>query len=302
MVDPNAKASASSAAPTGRILVTGATGTVGHAVVQQLAQQDAPVVAAVRNPARVRQTLSAPAVAFDFHEPVTYDNAFRGVAKLFLVRPPAIAAVWQSMFPALRAAQRAGVQHVVFLSLLGAEQNPLVPHRWIEWYLQSLEMDWTFLRPSFFMQNLSTTHREEIRDRNEIFVPAGEGATSFIDARDIAAVAVRALTEAGHENAAYALTGPEALTYAEVADVLSDVLGRPIRYRDPSLLDFVQRHLGERPLGLVLVMAGIYLTARLGLAARTTPDVQRLLARPPTPFRQFAEDHQARWAPSSRAS
>jgi uncharacterized protein YbjT (DUF2867 family) len=270
-------------------------------VVRQLAQQDAPVVAAVRDPERARQALPVPAVAFDFHEPATYDNAFRDVEKLFLVRPPAIAAVWRSIFPALRAAQRAGVRHVVFLSLLGAEQNPLVPHRWIEWYLQSLEMDWTFLRPSFFMQNLSTTHREEIRDRDEIFVPAGEGATSFIDARDIAAVAVRALTEAGHENAAYALTGAEALTYAEVAHVVSDVLGRPIRYRDPSLLDFVQRHLGERPLGLVLVMAGIYLTARLGLAARTTLDVERLLGRPPTTVRQFAEDYRSVWAPSTKA-
>jgi uncharacterized protein YbjT (DUF2867 family) len=302
MVDPTAKASASSAAPTGRILVTGATGTVGHAVVQQLAQQDAPVVAAVRNPARVRQTLSVPAVAFDFHEPATYDHAFRGVEKLFLVRPPAIAAVWQSIFPALRAAQRAGVQHVVFLSLLGAEQNPLVPHRWIEWYLQSLNMDWTFLRPSFFMQNLSTTHQEEIRDRNEIFVPAGEGATSFIDARDIAAVAVRALTEVGHENVAYALTGAEALTYGEVAQTLSDVLGRPIRYRNPSLLNFVQRQIGQKPWGFVLVMAGIYLTARLGLAGRTTDTVRRMLGRPPITMQQFARDYQSVWEPSTDAA
>lgn len=289
MNDTADRAAASPVPPAGRILITGATGTVGRAVAQQLAQQDAPVAAAVRNPERALQAVRVPTVAFDFHKPATYGEAFRGVEKLFLVRPPAIAAVWRSIFPALHAAQRAGVRHVVFLSLLGAENNPFVPHRWIEWHLQFLDMDWTFLRPNFFMQNLSTTHREEIRDRDEIFIPAGDGATSFIDARDIAAVAVRALTEAGHEYMAYTLTGSEALTYAEVAHVLSDVLGRPIRYRDPSLLDVVRRHLGQRPVGLVLVMAGIYLTARLGLAARTTPDVERLL----TPFRQFAEDYRS---------
>lgn len=289
--------------PKGRIVVTGATGTVGREVMQRLARQGAPAVAAVRNPGRARSTLgTVPTVRFDFEDPATYDETFRGAEKLFLVRPPAIAAVWQSIFPALRAAQAAGVQHVVLLSLLGAEQNPFVPHRWIEWYLQSLDMDWTFLRPSFFMQNLSTTHRAEIRDRDEIFVPAGEGATSFIDARDVAAVGARVLTGAGHARRAYALTGAEALTYAEVARILSDVLARPIRYHDPSLFAFVRRQLGQRPLGFVLVMAGIYLTARLGLAARATLDVERLLGRPPTTFRQFAEDYQSVWAPSSNGS
>jgi len=277
-----------------RIVVTGATGTVGYAVAQGLAQHGVAARAAVRRPERFSAG-GLPAVAFDFTEPATYAAAFRGARKLFLVRPPAITAVWRSIFPALQAAQRAGVQHVVLLSLLGAEQNPLVPHRWIEWYLQSLDMDWTFLRPSFFMQNLSTTHRSEIRDFGEIFVPAGDGQTSFIDARDVAAVAVRALTEPGHANRVYALTGAEALTYSTVAHILSDVLDRPIHYRDPSVLDFVRRHLGDQPPAFVLVMAGIYLTARFGLAARTTSAVHHLLGRPPISFRQFAEDYQEAW-------
>ena len=281
-----------------RIVVTGATGTVGRAVVQGLVEHGVPARAAVRRPEQFTVD-GCPAVAFDFTDPLTYSPAFQDARTLFLVRPPAIAAVWRSIFPALRAAQEAGVQHVVLLSLLGAEQNPLVPHRWIEWYLQSLDMDWTFLRPSFFMQNLSTTHRDEIRDFGEIFVPAGDGRTSFIDARDVAAVAVRTLTESGHANTAYALTGAEALTYGEVARILSDVLDRLIRYGDPSMLSFVRRHLGERPLGFVLVMAGIYLTARFGLAARTTSTVHRLLGRPPTSFSQFAEDHRSAWDPAA---
>jgi len=276
------------------IVVTGATGTVGRAVARALAERGLPARAAVRRPGKIAVG-GLPAVPFDYTEPATYAAAFRGARKLFLVRPPAIAAVWRSIFPALRAAQEAGIQHVVLLSLLGAEQNPFVPHRWIEEYLRSLDMDWTFLRPSFFMQNLSTTHRDEIRDFGEVFVPAGDGRTSFIDARDVAAVAVRTLTEPGHVNTAYALTGAEALTYSEVARILSDVLDRPIHYRDPTVFDFVRRHLGEQPLGFVLVMAGIYLTARFGLAARTTSTVHRLLSRPPISFRQFADDYRPAW-------
>ena len=288
----------------GPVLVTGATGTVGHHVVQGLKDRNREVVAATRDPEAARHVLSVPARRFDFHDPATY-SAFDEADALFLVRPPAITRVWTSIFPALDAARERGVRHVVFLSVLGAGENPFVPHRWIEEKVKRLgrpsesasRLTWTFLRPSFFLQNLSTTHCAEIRERNEIFVPAGTGRTSFIDARDVAAAAVTALTEDGHAGAAYSLTGPDALTYGEVASVLTDVLDRPIRYADPSVWAFIRRQRSEgRPLPFVLVMTGIYLTARFGLAARVTDDLQRLLERAPRTVRDFAEDYADVWA------
>jgi uncharacterized protein YbjT (DUF2867 family) len=280
------------------ILVTGATGTVGRHVTRALAKRGLSARAATRHPPAESDALALPAVRFDFEDPATYAGAFDGVRQLFLVRPPAIATVWNSIFPALDAAERAGVEHVVFLSLLGAEQNPFVPHRWIEWYLQRSSMAWTFLRPSFFMQNLATTHGRDLRVDDRIYVPAGQGCTSFIDARDVAAVGVRTLVESGHRNAAYALTGAEALTYAEVAAIFSDVLGRPIRYADPSPWAFIghMRRQGH-PWPFVLVMTGIYLTARFGLAGRVTDTVERLLDRPPISMRQFARDYRSCWMP-----
>lgn len=277
------------------ILVTGATGTVGRHVARGLADRGAEAVAATRNPNNAADDLPLPTVRFDFEDPSTYD-AFEGTKKLFLVRPPAIARVWASIFPALDAAERRGVEHVVFLSLLGAEQNPFVPHRWIEWKLLRSGMNWTFLRPSFFMQNLATTHRADLRNRDEIFVPAGQGRTSFIDARDVAEVGVRALTEDGHCNTAYALTGDEALSYFEVADRFSEVLGREIRYATPSVLVFV-RHMREQghPWPFVLVMTGIYLTARFGLADTVTDDLETVLERPPTSMRTFIRDYRPCW-------
>jgi uncharacterized protein YbjT (DUF2867 family) len=281
------------------ILVTGATGTVGRHVAQGLAERGADAVAATRRPEAAADDSPLPTVRFDFEDPSTY-NAFTGVEKVFLVRPPAIAKVWESIFPALDAAEKRGVQHVVFLSLLGAEQNPVVPHRWIEWKLQRSGMDETLLRPSFFMQNLVTTHCADLRDRDVLYVPAGQGRTSFIDARDVAAVGVRALVEEEHRRAAYALTGDEALSYAEVADRFSEVLGRNIRYANPSILDFIRHMRGQgHPWPFVVVMTGIYLTARFGLAATVTDDVERVLGRPPTPMRAFIRDYRSCWMPTS---
>jgi len=152
------------------------------------------------------------------------------------------------------------------------------------------------------MQNLSEVHGEDVVKRDQLFVPAGGGATSFVDARDVGAVAAVALTEADHENRAYDLTGPAALTYEEVAAVFSGVLDRPITYADPSILTFVRRlrSRGE-PLPFLVLMVGIYTTARLGLAGRVTDDVERLLGRPPRDVATFVADYAGAFRPAAAA-
>jgi uncharacterized protein YbjT (DUF2867 family) len=156
-------------------------------------------------------------------------------------------------------------------------------------------MPTVFLRPSFFMQNLSTTHRDEIRE-GRLVVPAGHGHTAFVDVRDVAGVAAKVLLEDGHEGRAYELTGREALDYARVAAVLSDVLGRRIVYADPSPVAF-WRHAraAGRPVPYVLVMLALYFVARFGVAAQVAPDLERLLGRPPIDVRTFAQDHAEVW-------
>ena len=282
-----------------QILVTGATGTVGGHLLSSLKALDEAIslVAAVRSPERA-EDLGTPVRGFDFEDPSTYD-AFAGVDAMFLVRPPAIAQVWSSIFPALDAAVDAGVGHVVFLSIQGAGENPLVPHRWIEWKLNRLPIRATFLRPSFFMQNLTTTHLAEIRDESMLYMPAGDGETAFIDARDIADVAAQALVDPSIAGQTLELTGDDALTYHEVAQILSEVLGRSVAYANPSPLAFIMHARSQgHPWGFVIVMLGIYLTARFGQASRTTSTVEEILGRSPISFRQFAEDHSAAWRPA----
>ncbi|APW99569.1 nucleoside-diphosphate sugar epimerase [Halobiforma lacisalsi AJ5] len=148
----------------------------------------------------------------------------------------------------------------------------------------------TLLRASFFMQNLLEVHRTDVVEHDEIFVPAGDGKTSFVDARDLGEIAAIVLTESGHENRAYDLTGPEALDYHEVANVFSDVLERSITYPRPSVLEFgVRMRRRGTGLGFIVLMCGIYTTARLGLAGRVTGDSQRILGRRPRDMRAFVE-------------
>lgn len=277
------------------ILVTGATGNVGSATLAALraANADVRVAAWPGDP-------SPPdgSVPFDFTDEATWPGAFVGAQSLFLVRPPAIGNVRRDLLPAVAAARDSGVRHVVFLSLQGADRIPVVPHAKVEKWLRSSGVDWTFVRASFFHQNMSTTHCADIRDSSEIPVPAGKGRTAFVDAVDVGEVAAQALLEGeAHRNRVLTVTGPEALDYDEVALILSDVLGRSIRYTRPGLLSYIRharRDLGM-PLGKALVTAVIYTTARLGLADSLTDDVRTVLSREPTAFRAFAEREQEVW-------
>jgi uncharacterized protein YbjT (DUF2867 family) len=286
------------------ILVTGATGNVGSVVLNGLLKLGIPTRAAVTNPARVAAKLPANAAIaqFDFNDISCFPAALEGVKRVFLMRPPDMGDA-KAFKPFLRAIRAAQIEQVVFLSLLGAQANPVVPHRKIELEIEKLEIPHVFLRPSFFLQNLNGTHLEDITKHDDIFVPAGKGRTGFIDARDIASVAVRALSVPHIVNGGVDLTGAQALGYAEVAAIFSEVLGRTIRYSDPPPLKFgleMQRR-GIKP-EFVNVMILIYNTNRFGLAARVTTDVKRILGREPLGVKEFVTDFKDLFAKVSKES
>lgn len=278
--------------------VSGATGNVGAQVVEQLLARGVTVRAGDLSVERLAERFGEDiqAVPFDFGRPETFAPALQGVQGMFLMRPPQITDVEKYMFPAVDAAVSAGVQQIAFLSLIGIEENTRVPHYKVEQYLKSGPINYTFLRASFFMQNLNTTHREEIRQHDEIYIPVGKARTSFIDVRDIAAVAALALTEAGHANQAYELTGGEALDYYQVAELFTEILGRKITYKDPALWQYATYQLRRgQPLGYTLVTAWLYNNTRRGMAARVTGEVLRLLGRPPITMRQYIQDYRDYW-------
>lgn len=286
------------AKPVVKLLVLGALGNVGAEVVKSILAMNLPVRAADLYPEKITARFGdqVEAVAFDFSKPETYRAAFEGIEKVFLMRPPQITNIQRDMIPALEAARAAGVQNFVFLSLIGIEQNTGVPHYKVEQYLQNSGLHYTFLRCSFFMQNLNTVHRAEIRDRDEIFIPVGGARTSFIDVRDIGAVAAVCLTRPGHENKAYDLTGPEGLDYDQVADLFTRVLGRKITYKNPSALAFFLRQVRKTPFMFALVTTWLYTNTKTGMADRVTGEVRRLTGCEPRTLRQYIEDYRDSWS------
>ncbi len=277
-------------------LVTGARGNVGKVVASELHRGGGDVRLGVRTP----QEGTADEVAFDFTDPSTWNEAFTGVHSMFLVRPPAIGNVKRDLLPAVAAARDAGVKHVVFLSLQGADRNKVVPHATVEKWLRESGLDWTFVRASFFHQNMSTTHAQEVRERNKILVPAGRGATAFVDAHDVGAVAAVAMKDPeSHRGRAWTITGPRALTYGQVAETLTDELGRIIRYEKPGALRYIRhaRRDMDMPWGMVAVTTAIYTTARLGMAAGLSDDVRTILGRDPIDFTEFAHRERDTWMP-----
>lgn len=280
------------------ILVIGALGNVGAEVVRHLQAKGQAVRAADIDPLKVKERfgLEEEAVHFDFTNPRTFEAAFKGVEKMFLMRPPHIGNTRRDMFPAIDAAKRGGVRQVVFLSLIGIEDLKFVPHYKVERHLKDLQFDTTFLRCSFFMQNLSTIHRREIRDRSEIFVPASRAKTSFIDVRDIGEAASVVLTGNGHANRNYDLTGSEALDYWQAAKILSEILGREILYRNPSPFQFLLETMKRgTPFPFAVVQLGLHTSTRFGMAKEVTNDAENLLGRKPITFRQFVMDHREVW-------
>ena len=288
------------------ILITTPTGNVGSETLKALHRRpERPafrVVAAVRDPTKSLAGVAAlvdAVVQFDFSDPGTFEAALAGVSHVLLVRPPELADVDLYFRPFIDAMRRAEVQQVVFLSLQGVESNSVTPHHKIEKLITKSGLPFTFLRPSFFMQNLSTIHRAEIAQRNELYIPAGNGRTSFVDVADVGEVAALVLTDQTDKylNQSYELTGNEALTYTKVASQLTTVLHRRITYRNPSVPAFIwQKWRREKmSLSFTLIMVALYTVAKLGKAAGLTPVFLELTGHAPRTFRQFAEANRAVW-------
>jgi uncharacterized protein YbjT (DUF2867 family) len=270
------------------ILVTGSSGNVGAPLVSLLRAAGLPVIATATRPQPETRRL-------DFEDPATFAPALAGVGRVFLMRPPHISDTRRSLRPFVRAMEAAGVEHVALLSLMGV--NPAMPHWRVEQDLRASSLAWTFLRPAFFSQNLGAAYRADIRDRDRLRLASGRGRTSFIDARDIAAVAAQVLAEpVAHRAQAYTLTGPEALDYHRVAAMLSAALGRVITYEPVGLLAYRRDLVAEGlPSAFVNVQLLINVVARLGLAARVDDTLPRLLGRPPLTLQRYIEDHRDLW-------
>ena len=275
------------------ILITTPNGKVGSEVIKQLQAKDQALRVGAHTVGKAQAAFPGTEVVhFDFADEGSVRAALQGVDKLYLASPGDMEAAPVNRVTDL--AGEAGVRQIVRLSAKGAEYGDS-PLRQTELHLAASGLEWTLLRPSWFMQNFSTMSAEGIR-QGTLAEPAETGATAFVDTRDIAAVAVAALTEPGHHGNAYAITGPEALDRDQVAHKLAAAIGRPVHYQalTPEQFEAGMRAAGT-PETVVELMNGLYGFVRAGQTAEVTHDVQQVTGKAPISFDEFAREHVAAW-------
>jgi len=283
------------------IVGTGAGGTVGSELVRQLRGAKVPVRAAYHSAAKVDAARAdgVDAVAVDFAKPESLAPAFRGADALFLLFAGGMGQT-EGEIAAVEAAEASGVKRIVKLSVIGADGDDYSfakIHRPVERAIEASGLGWTHLRPNGFMQNVVNYFAATIRDHGAFYQPAGDAKISHVDVRDIARVAAAALTGTGHDGKAYTITGPEALTYYEIATKLSAATGKAIRYVPLSDGDAKE---GMVAAGIPAFYADYLIDLnrvyREGGGAGVTDTVRSVTGSAARSFDEFARDHAAAFA------
>lgn len=273
-------------------LVIGANGTVGSELVRLLRAAGHSVLKATSRPV----TDAATEVHLNLVTGAGLDTALKGVSKVFMLAPPGHTNQDELLNPVVDAAKAQGVQKIVFMSAMGANADDNAPMRKAELHLQASGLAYNIIRPNWFMQNFNTFWIQGILEHGKIFLPVGAAKGSFIDARDIAAVAARLLGTDDFNGRDFDLTGSVAMDHDAVAAILSKATGQTITYQDIPEGDMRGALLGA---GLppaytefLLMILGFF---KLGYAERTTDAVQTLLGRPPITVEQYAADYRSAW-------
>jgi uncharacterized protein YbjT (DUF2867 family) len=281
----------------GKIIVTGATGNIGSPLVKALAEMKADFRAVTHSEekALALRGKGVDAAPADMSSGQGLDKAFEGGKVLFLNSPfsPQMGEAAHSL---VSAAKKAGITHIVKLSGMGADQGFISLAKWhraVEVAIEKSGLAWTHLRPNSFMQNYLAFHAGAIKSQGMFYAPLGDGAVSYVDTRDIAAVAAVALTNpSAHVGKAYTITGPEALNNQRVAAILSEAIGKTVTYVDvpedaarDSMLKI------GMPDWLAAALLELFAINKAGHTAAVTGDIKAVTGREPRTFAAFAKDN-----------
>lgn len=276
------------------VLVTGVRGKTGRQIAAALTRHKG---VEVRGASREASEISGVrSVRFNWQEPASWPDVLRGVSAIYLVKPktedPA-----STVMAFLRLASEA--ERVVLLSEIGCEnREESTDERKVEKIVEASSFDWTILRPNWFMQNFAEPnfYLEAVRDTGILQVPTGGQPVSFVDTRDIADVAAAALIDSSHAGRAYTLTGPQALTFGEVAERIGEVAGRQIRHADPPLTDYLSKAAASGAAqSQIEYYRRIYTCIQTGQTALISAAVEQVTGHASRSFAAFIEENKEAW-------
>lgn len=284
-----------------RILITGATGNVGYEVIRSLFQIETnnQIIAGVRNIDRAKKKLKEfndiQYIELDFEDLSTFDSSLEDIDTVFLLRPPHISDVKKFFKPLIDSFKKYHVKEVVFLSVQGAERSNIIPHAKIEKLIIESKIDYIFLRPGYFMQNLTTTLLDDIKEKNRIFLPAGKAKFNWIDVQNIGETAAMVLEKFEmYKHNAFEITGYENLDFGKVAEIMSGILNRNIEYKNSNLISFYRTKRREGiDKGFVLVMIMLHFFPQFGKDPAISNFYEEITGKKPTKLADFIEREQS---------
>ncbi|PCI88247.1 MAG: ergot alkaloid biosynthesis protein [Hyphomicrobiales bacterium] len=278
-----------------KILVTGGTGNTGAQVVKRLYEMGHEPIVASRSGAKTLEDVEA--VKFDWLDKNTYAKALEGIEAVYLVAPALVAEPGSIMSDFINIAKKANVKRFVLLSASLIDCGGPAMGQVHQKLAEDKQIEWCVLRPSWFMQNFSKQqHLATIKDEGKIYAATEDGKIAFIDADDIAEVAAFALTVENSFNDDLILTGPEALSYGQAADIISSAIDKPVSHIKLTVEELTQRWqsfgLDE---GYAQMLSGMDGVIKDGVEDRTTNSVLNITGKPPRSLAQFVQQNMGVW-------
>ncbi|MFP4268618.1 MAG: NmrA family NAD(P)-binding protein [Spirochaetaceae bacterium] len=281
------------------ILVTGATGNTGLALIAHLSRfgDNVNIIAGVRDSEKAKAQYSSlqeiECREFDFEKIDTFESAFSGIDLVFLLRPPHISKIKRYFEPLISKMTSMGIQKVVLLSVQGAEKTKIIPHRKIELLIIEYGLDYICIRPSYFMQNLTTTLYPEIKRDRTITLPSGEAEFNWIDVDDIARLGAQLiLSFEKYKNRAFTVTGNQNLSFPQVASIIRKVAGVDITYKSVHPLKyFIKKKREGVKIPMIIVMLVLHFLPRIQGKPEIVKTYKELLHCEPRTVEEFVELH-----------
>lgn len=278
-----------------RILITGATGNIGLEILDYLAEFNSAnqIVAGVRDIERAKKIIpnsnKIEFVQFDFENPESFNNALKNIDRVFLLRPPHISDIEKYFKPLILCFKENNVKEVLFLSVQGAEKSTIIPHNKIEKLIVSNELDYIFIRPSYFMQNLTTTLIADIKEKRQIILPSGKAKFNWIDIKNIGetcAILIEKFSE--FRNQAIEITGYENENFNTVVELINREITKPIRFENVNPLKFyrIKKRSGMAK-GMIIVMLILHFLPRFQKEPNISNFYEKLTGKYPTRLEDF---------------